>query len=172
MAFQTGSIDKNGLARTPDGKLYVTTGGQIPFPATQSPSADPNTLDDYEEGTFTPTIILGSGSVTYTTQTGTYTKIGRLVVVQINIIINAVTTPSGTLQVGALPFTSSATAKGAVAIQAGAWAAAATTSIVGSVDPNATTIRVYKYAAGALSNPGADLQAASSIAITAMYEAS
>ena len=40
------------------------TGGQIAFPATAVPSADANTLDDYEEGTFTPTILLGGTAVT------------------------------------------------------------------------------------------------------------
>ena len=36
----------------------------ITFPATQIPSADGNTLDDYEEGTWTPTISSGTGSIT------------------------------------------------------------------------------------------------------------
>ena len=60
----------------------VLSGGQIQFPATQSPSADANTLDDYEEGTWTPTITFatpGNLSVAYTTQSGSYTKIGRMV---------------------------------------------------------------------------------------------
>jgi len=38
-------------------------GGQIKFPATQNSSADANTLDDYEEGTWTPTLPNG-GTVT------------------------------------------------------------------------------------------------------------
>jgi hypothetical protein len=50
------------------------TGGQITFPATAVPSANANTLDDYEEGTWTPII----GAVTLT-NAGRYTKIGRLV---------------------------------------------------------------------------------------------
>ena len=37
------------------------TSGQLKFPATQSASADANTLDDYEEGSFTPTLG-GSGN--------------------------------------------------------------------------------------------------------------
>jgi len=59
------------------------TGGQITFPATQSASSDANTLDDYEEGTFTPVITFGGGSVgqTYDAQAGVYTRIGRLVMV-------------------------------------------------------------------------------------------
>jgi hypothetical protein len=51
------------------------TGGQITFPATKVPSADANTLDDYEEGTWTP---VGNG-VTLTSVTGIYTKIGNVV---------------------------------------------------------------------------------------------
>ena len=54
------------------------TSGQIAFPATAVPSADANTLDDYEEGTWTP----GVGSLTVVgafTSGGTYTKIGRKV---------------------------------------------------------------------------------------------
>ena len=51
------------------------TNGQIKFPATQVPSADPNTLDDYEEGTWTPS-LQGSG-VGYWMQRGRYVKIGK-----------------------------------------------------------------------------------------------
>jgi hypothetical protein len=55
-----------------------TSGAGITFPATQSASSDANTLDDYEEGTYTVTPIGFTVSGT-TTLTGTYTKIGRLV---------------------------------------------------------------------------------------------
>ena len=58
--------------------------GQIKFPATQNPSADPNTIDDYKEGTWTPTAtaLTVVGTPTYA---GSYTKIGRLVVATITI---------------------------------------------------------------------------------------
>lgn len=57
------------------------TGTGIAFPATQSASSDVNTLDDYEEGDWTPSLTnltVSSGSVTWT---GKYTKIGRVVTV-------------------------------------------------------------------------------------------
>ena len=57
------------------------SGAGITFPATQSASTDANTLDDYEEGTWTP-VIAGSSSAgvaTGGTRTGTYTKIGNRV---------------------------------------------------------------------------------------------
>jgi hypothetical protein len=66
-----------------------TSGSGITFPATQSASSDANTLDDYEEGTFTP-ILADSASVsnaaTMTVQEGFYTKIGNTVTIQIQIV--------------------------------------------------------------------------------------
>lgn len=59
--------------------LSASTAGQIKFPATQNPSANPNTLDDYEEGTCT--ILDISGGTTFTDLGSTYTKVGRQVVV-------------------------------------------------------------------------------------------
>lgn len=83
------------------------TSGQIEFPATQVPSADANTLDDYEEGTFTPTIAFGgaSTSVVYTTQTGVYTKIGNFVFFNIALAISNNGSATGDTTIGTLPFT-------------------------------------------------------------------
>ena len=61
-----------------------------------------NTLDDYEEGTFTPNV---GGNATYTNQNGAYTKVGRLVTVKINFQINAINS-SGRNIIYGLPFTS------------------------------------------------------------------
>lgn len=59
--------------------LVSFDGGQIQFPATQLASSDAHTLDDYEEGTFTAGINFNFSStgITYSTQTGQYTKVGR-----------------------------------------------------------------------------------------------
>ena len=89
------------------GVLQVSNG--ITFPATQSASANVNTLDDYEEGTWTPTFSFstnGDLSVTYTTQVGSYTKIGNTVRLAFNIVTSAFThtTASGNAQIGTLPF--------------------------------------------------------------------
>jgi hypothetical protein len=71
-----------------------------------------NLLDDYEEGTWTPT-IQASGthydSVTYTVQQGRYTKVGRLVTAHFRVQISAVTIGSatGNIYVESLPFTCS-----------------------------------------------------------------
>jgi len=84
------------------------TGGQITFPATQSASSDANTLDDYEEGTFTPTFTASGSapsSVTYSNQNGRYTKIGRLVYIEVYVRITAYSGGSGEVRIGNLPFT-------------------------------------------------------------------
>ena len=81
------------------------TGGQIAFPATQVPSADGNTLDDYEEGTWTPTIGSGSGTITTSSFSGAkYTKIGNIVEATVNITITTVGTAGGGCTF-TLPFT-------------------------------------------------------------------
>lgn len=87
-------------------------GGQLAFPATQVPSSDANTLDDYEEGTFTPTLTFGGGStgLTYAVggQLGRYTKIGRLVIGDVRLFLTAKGSSTGAAKINGLPFTSAA----------------------------------------------------------------
>jgi hypothetical protein len=63
-----------------------------------------NLLDDYEEGTWTPTITNSTGS--YTTQVGRYTKIGNLVYVNCNVNTAFTNTGTTSQDIGGLPFTS------------------------------------------------------------------
>ena len=90
--------------------LSGASAGQIKFPASQNASANANTLDDYEEGTWTPVITFatpGNLNVVYSGQTGTYTKIGRLVSLYFNVSTSTFThtTASGVLQITGAPFT-------------------------------------------------------------------
>ena len=93
------------------GATPASSGSGITFPATQSASTDANTLDDYEEGTFTPTIAgsTTAGTTTYLNQNGWYTKIGNQVTVNIFVNVSAVT-GTGSLRIGGLPFTTRADA--------------------------------------------------------------
>jgi hypothetical protein len=87
------------------------SGAGITFPATQSASSDANTLDDYEEGTFTASLEgVTSNPTIPVTATGRYTKIGNIV--HVNIIFNDVITTgaSGAVIVKGLPFTAASTA--------------------------------------------------------------
>lgn len=74
--------------------------GQLPFPATRNASAGANTLDEYEESTWTPSV---GGTATYTTQVGTYTKIGDMVFVTMYLTINVLGTGSVNT-ISGLPF--------------------------------------------------------------------
>jgi hypothetical protein len=78
----------------------ATSGAGITFPATKSPSSDANTLDDYEEGTWTPSL---GGTATYTSRFGTYTKVGNLVTVLFLVRVNSIGT-GATAYVNGLPF--------------------------------------------------------------------
>ena len=91
-----------------------TSGAGITFPASQSASSDANTLDDYEEGTFTPTAIGGStaGTTTYNTQSGSYTKVGRQVTARVVVEYTAMT-GTGELAIS-LPFSANADYIGSV----------------------------------------------------------
>jgi trimeric autotransporter adhesin len=67
------------------------TGTGIAFPATQSASSDANTLDDYEEGTWTPVLSRDgtAPTISYQLREGRYTKVGNLVTCW--IVINSIT---------------------------------------------------------------------------------
>jgi hypothetical protein len=82
------------------------TGTGIAFPATQSASADVNTLDDYEEGTWTPRLEFdGINATSYTTLYGMYTKIGRQVTVSGRLVVNVLgSVGSGLARIYGLPF--------------------------------------------------------------------
>ena len=85
----------------------TTSGAGITFPATQSASTNANTLDDYEEGTWTPTINFSGSStgITYLAQAGVYTKIGNRVFITCTVQMASKGSATGTLQIGGLPFT-------------------------------------------------------------------
>jgi hypothetical protein len=86
------------------GATPSTSGAGITFPATQSASTNANTLDDYEEGTWTP--IDGSGAgLTFSQATPSrYVKIGRMVHINFYITFPVTSNTSGVI-IGGLPFT-------------------------------------------------------------------
>jgi hypothetical protein len=96
------------------GAAASASGAGITFPATQSASSDANTLDDYEEGTWTPTLS-GTNVTSLVWGAGNYTKVGRLVT--LNGYLNCTVTSSNVLtyvSMSGIPFsTSLATAGGA-----------------------------------------------------------
>jgi len=90
----TGTLAMAGLL-----DISSASAGQIKFPATQVASSDVNTLDDYEEGPFTPT---GNG-ITFTSASGTYTKIGRAVTFRLDALWPT-TANASNARIAGLPF--------------------------------------------------------------------
>jgi len=92
-----------------------TSGAGITFPATQSASSDANTLDDYEEGTWTPTVTFGGGStgITYSLQTGSYTKIGNIVRCSFDVRLSSKGSSTGNAKIS-LPFVSNGAGGGSI----------------------------------------------------------
>lgn len=97
-------INSNG-ALVLAGGATAADGVGIAFPATQSASSNANALDDYEEGTWTPTYLgeTTAGSTTYTTQLGKYTKIGNVVYCNMQLSWSAAS-GTGYINIGGLPF--------------------------------------------------------------------
>jgi len=108
------------------GNLAFVSGKGIDFSATAGTGTS-ELLDDYEEGTWTPTYTTSGtdfDSVTYDIQTGSYVKIGELVTVFCAIRTDALTVGSGSgnVRIGGLPFTVGSTAdqwNNATALRAG-----------------------------------------------------
>jgi len=94
------------------GNLIVASGQGIDFSAT-SGAGTSELLNDYEEGTWTPSL---GGTTTYLAQGGTYTKIGRVVNFHCVLYINAIGTGSVT-NISGLPFgAATSTGQGTVTI--------------------------------------------------------
>lgn len=108
----TGTFIPAGNLTLTNGNFIVGTSGKgIDFSATSHAGGmTSELLSDYEEGTFTPTVSSGVTTPTYTTQTGWYTKIGRMVYFMVRIDLSGGTANANQLKLGGLPFTSNSSA--------------------------------------------------------------
>lgn len=94
LIFKTGLV---GVAE----RMRILSSGGITF---NGDTAAANALDDYEEGTFTPTLLLDSGSATITSS-GSYVKVGKKVTVTISVAINTSSGSPAIDKIGGMPFT-------------------------------------------------------------------
>jgi len=108
-----GVIERMRVLNT--GNVLCLAGGNtgangtgIAFPASQDPSSNANTLDDYEEGTWTPVLTNGANNAGgYYYQFGGYIKVGRLVTINCTISVASVgSMTTGEVYITGLPFTS------------------------------------------------------------------
>ena len=136
-----------------DAAGYVVGNG-VSFPASQVASSGANILDDYEEalasGSWTPGITFGGGnSGLGWTASGTYVKMGRLVIAHFVISFSAKGASTGNNKLTGLPFTSFAvTNHGGLFINYFANFAVGVTGISGVVNASATTADLYLDGAG------------------------
>lgn len=120
----------------------------IGFPATQVASSDVNTLDDYEEGSWTPSV---GGTATYNVQSGVYTKIGNKVFIQGRLAINVIGTGSQSA-ISGLPFTSNGSEPfGGITVTYWSVTAANYVYLTGLIGTSATTIGLYAATAASAS---------------------
>lgn len=102
--------DATGTVVTADGSGNIATTSITPSSGIYlGGSGSANLLDDYEEGTWTPTVLYNGSDTgqTYTHQVGTYTKVGRAVHYQAYVQVLTNSSATGSLTIGGLPFTSS-----------------------------------------------------------------
>jgi len=86
--------------------VFGTAGNGIDFSAT-SGTGTSELFDDYEEGTWTPTIAAGSGTFATVSAAGRYTKTGRMVIAQLRIFLTDSTGGSGWINISNFPFANS-----------------------------------------------------------------
>jgi hypothetical protein len=163
-----------GIGTTsPSYKLSIS-GGNIGFSSgtngiifNNSSALANSTLNDYETGTWTPTV---GGTATYTSRTATYTKVGRMVTAYVDMAINAIGTGS-TTTVSGLPFTAIGNHGGSFAYYSGL------STAIYWISPqiNGTTFwTIYSTAANTQPNGNASnfLTSGTRIIVTLTYEAS
>lgn len=115
--FYTNSAERMRINSSGNVQIYnlglgnttpSTSGTGITFPATQSASTDANTLDDYEEGTWSAVVAAESGTITtYSITTTYYTKIGNTVHAFVRFTVSNLGTGSNFV-VSGLPFAAAA----------------------------------------------------------------
>lgn len=156
----------------------LTTPGQIAFPAVQNASTNANTLDDYEEGTFTP-VIGGSGGTsgqTYLNQGGYYIKIGQLVWILAYCVLSAKGTITTNVEIQGLPFTSNTATLNYQSVSV-AYSSLATNwvNIMGVIVPNSTVMSIVGATGAAPNNQvaltTADIGNTTRLFVTATYRA-
>ena len=154
----------------------ITLGrGQIVFPAVAVPSANANTLDDYEEGTFTPDVIgttlagtadyVGAGGF----QLGRYTKIGRIVFIDIALKWQT-GTGTGNMRISGLPFTANANTYGCLAVgQASNVVLTASNVLRAFVDPAVAYVSLTQDVVGGGASTSVAYDAAGTLLLSGSY---
>jgi hypothetical protein len=152
------------------GNLVMSTSGKgIDFSAT-SGTGTSELLADYEEGTFTP-VVIGSttaGTASYDFRIARYTKIGRMVQIEIAMQFNS-GTGTGNLQISGLPFMNAANYTSLSIGRVDGLALTALNIATAYVEASATLINFRQYATGGGADSAVAYDAAALIFIAGCY---
>jgi len=132
-----------------------------------------NILDDYEEGTWSPTIVGGLGSLSIASITNSYTKIGDTVFCRGSVTFTGSGEGSGDVQIGGLPFTSSSTFsyRPGITIFAEGMYASVPNGVTGYVQGNNTYFAVREQATtGSGNDVGNHVDAGTGFMINLVYK--
>jgi hypothetical protein len=169
------TLNSTGLAVANGNVILSTSGKGIDFSATANSSGTMTSelLNDYEEGTFTPTVIgaTTAGVGTYAVQVGRYTKIGNLVTVQVYLGWGA-HTGTGNMRFGNFPFTTSSDSGSNNGVSFGYVhniALSASNVLTGFTSPGSTYIDAYQYPVGGGASAAVPIDTAGDVIFTASY---
>ena len=157
--LSSGGIAANTItaATIASGQTFSLNG--ITFPATQSASSDANTLDDYEEGSWTATVAAGG----IASQSCRYTKIGRAVTISGSIIYNGASVDPS---IAGLPFTSANTYDVAVALYSSGMEVSSGGPVIAFVLKNSTQLLFYSWVNNSL---GSAYQSSGEVSFNCTY---
>ena len=142
-----------GLGTLDDNITFSTAGKGVHLGVTSATSS--NLMDDYEEGTFTPTMTDGSTTVNGDSNTGGhYTKVGQLVSITGHINIDTASSTmasfgsSAVIKIGGLPFAVKAsdtffTRGGGSVGRVDNLNRSSSNAIYIAVEPNVSTLDIY-----------------------------
>jgi hypothetical protein len=147
------------------GATPSTSGCGITFPSGESLSTNANTLDDYEEGTWTAAITCGtSGTITIDPAYNTlkYTKVGKLVTLTGFVYVSAVSSPVGTVTVTGLPFTNGSANGNGAGVSVYVYGLNTASNLMIGIDKSASSINTRTFSAGTITTSIAGYFAATS----------
>ena len=170
------TVDSTGNVSIANGNLVMSTSGKgIDFSATTEGSGTMTSelLNDYEEGTFTPTVIgaTTAGVGVYTTQVGRYTKIGNLVTVQVYLGWSA-HTGTGNMRFGNFPFNTSSDSGSNNGVSFGYVnniALSASNVLTGLTGIGNSYVDAYQYPVGGGASTAVPIDTAGDVIFTASY---
>lgn len=118
---QSGSTKKATITQI----LTPAAGAGVDFSAnTPAAGMTSQLLNWYEEGTWTPDLLIAGGNtgVTYTSRSGRYTRVGRQVMVECSIVLSSKGARTGAVRVGGLPYSPSVSLIAGSLVPTGTWA--------------------------------------------------